>query len=341
MGILSIISVMFYDLGIDEVWYILYARNFSEYLVPFIKVNDQIARLDLIAMLPYYILYYFYQLILNPSLIGIKILASIISVVSIGTIALILRKIYSTIFILLFITLIVMQPGFGFVATSFFGEICAVMFLICGAYLLFYNEKIVLGSIMLSLAIHTKFQLIYIILFSLFVLSVMYQDKKIFKALFLTFLFSFLIIIIRSIPLYFNHLEPFGKVIREFYGFASGYDRGLSWVIVERLQLYNKFFPILVFAFIISSSIMLLKNKFEKFIFVVFLVMNLYWILFFNFVTYRHLFMGVIPACFLLTKVLIFVCSELSKGQKKELLYLKYSHCFLFLYFLLMVLQPI
>jgi len=125
----------------------------------------------------------------------------------------------------------------------------------------------------------------------------------------------------------------FEKVIREFYGFAIGYNRGLSWVIVERLQLYNRFFPILVFAFIISFSIMLLENKFEKFIFVVFLVMNLYWILFFNFVTYRHLFMGIIPACFLLTKILIFVYSELSKRFGKRITLFKIFALFSFFIF--------
>jgi len=305
LGVLVTLAVQYYDLGIDEVWYILYARNFCEHLVPFTSVNDEIARLDIIAMLPYYLLYSLYQSISEPSLIGIKILSSLISLISIGIIVKTLKNKYDKSVLTLFISLLVFQPGFGFVATSVFGEICAVMFIFVGAHYVFNKDKGLLGSLLLCLSIHTKFQLVYIILFSLTVIAVLYRDRFIFRVLLSTFLFSVILIVLRGLPLFFNHLRTFTEVLREFFSFATGYDKGPSWVIIERIQLYNRLFPVMIFAIIIPFSLMILENKFEKFLFTIFLVMNLYWILLFDFVTYRHLYMGIIPACFLLSKILI------------------------------------
>ena len=293
------ITINNYDLGFDEAWYLDYALNFIKTGFPFYIINEELAWISIADMLPNYILFLFYSFISSITLEGVKFISSILSIAGITLIFYSIYKSNSRIVPILTIIFIVLQPGFGFVASSFFGEIIAIGFLFIGIYLLFNKNKLIWASLFFSLSIQTKLQLLIIIIATFLICILIWQDKKIIKALFLTILFLGAISLIRIIPVLFYEPTLVFNIIEQYYHLSSYHNNGFSIITLERLQLYNRLFPISILIIISFLSFPALKTKFEKFIYVFAILMNVYWIFFFSFITYRHLFMGVIPLCYL------------------------------------------
>lgn len=294
------IAIVHYDLGIDEAWYLHYAENFASQGVPFYTINEEIQLVDFMTMLPHYITYAIADFFIPINLYVVKTIATILSLTGLILIAYTIINTRSTSLSLLTLSFIILQPGFGFITSSFFGEVLSIGLLFLGMYFILKEDgKIILGILSVVLAIHTKFQLLPLVLFTLLLLSFFYHDKKLLRNTGIVLFLTILLMGLRLLP-FLTHEGGLVMIIKQFYHLSTSYhDNSYFFLKLERLQLLNRFFPLSFFLILVPVSFPLLKNKFEKFVFIFGIVTILYWTFFFRFVTYRHLFLGIIPFCYL------------------------------------------
>jgi hypothetical protein len=324
--VITVIGIVNYDLGIDEVSYIVYAKSFYHFLLPYCTTNGtmlggQLYLIDNFAMLPFYILSALF-FVFNPSEVWqYKFFVSILSFLSIYVICYILFKRYNFKWSAFFLFLLIIQPGFGFVQTSFFGEIVECAFFFMAVYIWLKNDEkqlnkidIVIISLLFALTAQTKMQILPS-LTAAFVIFYFYdRSKKSIPILFLTILFYFVIAFIRTIPALVYHISSIAYIIKYWYLTILSSGTDILTKIIQ-IQLFNHFFPLLFFSMIFYFAYFIIKKPFEKFIYIFTLVYFIWYIFSFPFVTYRHLIIGLVPALFLATYTL-FGLSELLQDKK-------------------------
>src|SRR5690606_9234001 len=100
------------------------------------------------------------------------------------------------------------------------------------------------ASLFFSLSIQTKLQLLPLVIAALLICLIIWQEKKIIKAILMTILFLGAISLVRIIPVIFYEPKLVIDIVKQFYGFSSYHSSGISIFTIERLQLYNRLFPL-------------------------------------------------------------------------------------------------
>lgn len=313
--ILFILGCLNYDLGYDEVWYLSMAKCFSKNGFSFWISNGQIIDIGFFQMLPYNIvsspLFYFNQF----STIYFKVLSSLIVICTMLFFCFQIKNKYTIEYFLVFIFFLIIQPGFGFVATSYFGEIPAallliIVFLYLGDTNNDENYHIVSISFFLALIFHIKFQLLPIVSVVLITFALRGKGNKWIKVLILSILFTSMLMIIRAIPSVIKDTINFIILAKSFYN-LMGYQTSNSWLIIlDRLSLFNKFIPLPLVLLVMTIAWKYLKTEGEELVITFVLVFFIYWILFFNFSTYRHIMLGIVPFAFIISIVVIRIFNE-------------------------------
>ncbi|KXK50682.1 MAG: hypothetical protein UZ05_CHB002001607, partial [Chlorobi bacterium OLB5] len=322
-------SVYYYDLGFDEAWYIYFARNFSEKLFPFYTANERIAVIDTISMLPYYIISLVNFKAGFTDVWHFKLLSVLLSVFTLIVMYRITGRIYGKATALLFIFLLVIQPGFGFIASSFFGEFLQAAFLFGGLY---YWQKepsvknhLVISSLFFTAAIHTKFQLVIIISAVLLILGFFSKESGSYRLLVYTLLFTALVSFIRTVPVLISSPQNIRNLAVITDLLAAKSTTVSPALVLERLQLFNRFFPLPVLAAVLGLFAFRMKTAAEKFLFYFSIITALWWIFLYPLSTYRNPFMAVIVLCFMAALLLVELFERYSSKYPAKKIKLKYA----------------
>ncbi len=326
LAVLFVIASTHYDLGVDEAWYIYYAENFAKTGLPFYDTNGKITVIDNISMLPYYLFSVINFKLGLTDVFHFKILSSFFSVITLLVLFITTKKIYSKRTAVLFLLFLVTQPGWGFLASSFFGEILQAAFLFGGLYVWlnsannFQTKKIILASVFFALAIHTKFQLLILLPASLIILHFTDKNIKAMRVLYYTLGLTLLLIIIRTIPVLFYDPKLLKNLILITDFLAPSMPLPAFSFMMDKIQLFNRFFPLIMFLFSIVVFSYRLKSAFDKFLLIFTSVSISWWILLYPLTTYRNPFMGIITLCLiiaiLIERIVISSENKLSLGIK-------------------------
>ncbi len=317
LAVLFPLAVSHYDLGYDEAVYLEYAKYFAKTAVVYINLNEKIILVDTIAMLPYYIASVPLFWLNLTALWYFKAVSVLLSLISLFFLFRISRKLYGFAAAVLFLFFLGVQPGFGFIASSYFGELIQAAFLLYGFYFAFSdsgdtasNRKLITSSLLISLAVHTKFQLAFIITFTLLALYVQSRRIGVLKLLGYTILFSGLISFVRTIPVLIFDYTLLRRMILITDIFAG--PAYASWlVILDKFQLFNRFFPLPLFIIISAAFYYYCRNLFERALFFFSVVTVLWWIFLYPLTTYRNPFMGIITICLMAAVLAVRVYNDL------------------------------
>ncbi len=303
LAVLFPLAIAHYDLGYDEAVYIEYARNFAHTAVVYINLNEQIALVDTIAMLPYYIASLPNFWFNFTDVWHFKLISSILSVIAMLALFRFSRLRYGKPAAVLFIFFLIIQPGFGFVASSYFGELLQAALLLYGFSCclsdekdLLSSKKLITASLLISFAIHTKFQLAFIVTFTMLALFLSSRNKGVLKLLGYTILFSAGLSLVRTIPVLLYDFSLARKLILITDIFAGPAYASFS-VIIDKFQLFNKFFPLPLFLIISAAFYFYCKSLFERAVFYFSVITVSWWIFLYPLTTYRNPFMGIITLC--------------------------------------------
>jgi hypothetical protein len=338
LAVMFYLAITHYDLGFDEAWYIYYAKNFASTAMPFYDANGRIAVIDTITMLPHYL----FSVVLFKTgftdIIYFKALSSVFSVATLFIIYYVCLKIYGKAIAVISLLVLIAQPGFGFVASSFFGELSLAAFLLGGLYLWLKdnfppdNKKILIVSFLFSLAIHTKFQLIFILVLTLIIMRFTDADKKPLKVLLYTLGFTVSIIALRSVPvlLYDWRLLKNQALITDLIGAQSSIL--VNEPIADKLQKFNRYYPIVPVLVSLAVFFFYMRSSFERFLFF-FTSIIIFWVIFlYPANTYRNPFMGIVTLCIIIA-ILLVRLFETYKDKKP--VPVKYAAAVVFLVFAL------
>lgn len=317
------LAVAHYDLGYDEAVYLEYAKNFAHTSVAYITLNEKIILIDTIAMLPHYLASIPNFLFGFTDLWSFKLTSSILSILTLAALLNISKKHYGKASAILFIFFLVIQPGFGFMATSYFGELIQAAFLLFGFSICFGDDKnllsqkkLIVSSLFISLAIHTKFQLAVIVTFTMISLYFSFRQKGILRLLVYTILFSALLSFIRTIPVLIYDYSLLRRMIL-ITDIFSGPAYAPYNIILEKFQLFNRFFPLPLFLIICAVFYFSTKSLFERALFYFSVITAAWWIFLYPLTTYRNPFMGIIPVC-LMAAILIIKAYDYSINKFTE-----------------------
>ncbi|HRE09256.1 MAG TPA: glycosyltransferase family 39 protein [Ignavibacteria bacterium] len=305
LAVLFAAAIYYYDLGFDEAWYITFAGNFASGLYPYYTANERIAVIDTISMLPYYLASLVnFKFTLNE-VWHFKLLASAFSVLTIAILYRITSSLYSRAAAILFVFFMVIQPGFGFVASSYFGEFFQAAFVFYGLYYWLKDaegttaKRIFIAALLFTAAIHTKFQLVIILSAVLLIMAFTDKDRKPLKLLLYTLLFTAVLSLFRTIPVLLDSPSLLRSLALITDLLAARSTSVSAALIFERIQLFNRFFPLAALIIISASFSFIMKNAFERFLLFFTLITAFWWIFIYPLTTYRNPFMAVITLCFM------------------------------------------
>ena len=309
--VLFVIGIKNYDIGTDEVWYILGGRSLFKFFFPYYTTNGLIYSgsnfylADNLTSLPTHIASFLNYAFNFTEVWQFKFTATLLSCITIITVFYTIYKIYDIKYSTLFLFLVIIQPGFGFMATSFFGEIPQLFFFFAAVYFWFKEDKefpdkkeILLISLFFALLGHTKLQTFPILILSLILFHFIDKGKKPVQVAITTIALFIFIAIIRTIPIFLFDQSLLIKIAK-FYFLSFTAIGNESIVRLQRLQLYNHYLSILFFALTLSISFFLIRKPIEKFIYLFTLIYTLWFILFFDLNTYRNIFLGIFLIMFL------------------------------------------
>ncbi|MBZ0201817.1 MAG: hypothetical protein K8I03_02240 [Ignavibacteria bacterium] len=293
-------AVISYDVGTDEAWYICVGENFTKTLIPYLTSNGKIFIIDNISMLPYYTACFINFGFGFTEIWHFKLIAALLSLGTLFVLYKVSSKQYGKDAAVIFFFFLVIQPGFGFVASSFFGELLQSAFVFYGLFLWLKSpvtpgtRRIVLVSLLFTLAIHTKFQLMFIIPLVLLVMHFTDRETNSLRLLLYTLLFSVLLLIARSVPVAFKDISVLRYLVVINLFTEQSVNSSLTTVF-DKLQLLNRFFPASLFVLIsFGFSFYCMKTAFDRFIFSFSTVTILWWVFMYPFSPYRVPFMGFI-----------------------------------------------
>lgn len=324
-AVLFFIAVTHYDWGTDEVSYPLYAKHFWSSGFAFCLNNGSLFIIDNYAMLPLYLFSGINFLFGLTDVWHFKLLMSLLSLCSVFIVSLTALKLHNKNTAVLFLFLLVIQPGFGFVASSFFGEVVQAGFFFAAVYMWLKDDapvdrkKIFLVSLLFALAIQTKFQLSQSVILSLIIFHFVDNKRKAIPILITTIAIVITIALLRLVPaVIFNkgYLIPFLKFwASEFFESAH---RTLL-ISLDRAQFFGKFLSFILAALLLGGIFMWAKKPHEKFLALFTLFYFVWWIVYFWLSNYRVLFIGIIPFCFLLAAFAYdFYAKHFASGYKPQ-----------------------
>ncbi len=317
-------AVFHYDLGFDEAWYIYYAKNFAKTGIPFAMDNGKISLIDNISMLPYYILTVINFKTGLTDVVYFKLISSLFSWISLIIFFRAISKFCGRSVAIIALFILIAQPGFGFVASSYFGEVISMGFVFMGLYIWLKEEPpyriktILCAALLFSFALNTKLQLAIVLLGSLLLFS--YTDRKssAIKVFIYTIIFTFGIIFIRSVPILIRDPKLM-KFLVLISGFGGDAVAPLSTAFLsDKLELFNRFFPLPVMVLALAIFPFRMKNSFERFLFLFTSITFFWWILFSPYSTYRIPFVGIITLSIIIA-ILVREFYEKSNGKKSTM----------------------
>ena len=300
LAVLFYFAVIHYDLGFDEAWYISYARNFASTGILYVMSNGKIALIDNITMLPYYLLSVITFKAGLADVVYFKLLSSVLSGITLLILYRVTSKFYDRTVAIVAVFVLIVQPGFGFIASSFFGETSAMALLLLGLFSWlknpppYRNKTILTSALLFSLAVNTKFQLIIVLLMTLLMFQFTDRNAKALKVFVYTVIFTLGLVFVRTIPILIQ--DP--KLVKSLVlisGFTGdGVPQFSAVFLADKLQLFNRFFPLPVMLCALAVFPFYMKNSFERFLFLFTSITFFWWIFFFPYATYRVPFMGII-----------------------------------------------
>ncbi|MCF8296634.1 MAG: hypothetical protein K9J13_03735 [Saprospiraceae bacterium] len=315
------LSIKNFDLGYDEVWYLPIARGFADKLHLLI-FNGKLSSFPYASML----LNNFVSLINYwtgwTNVRHFKAVNSLINLLCI----LMIFKIYkkdSGIRTGLFSTLIlIFLPGFLFVSSSYFGVIISMTFVIVAGHVFFHYDSrlsVILSGLMMALAMHTKLQLIPLLILIILIQYIIERKKKILLLLMFVVASYLSIFGLRYLP---NLFVSAGNPLRTFTRLGNSFtDPRNGFFFAEHIQLFNNFIPIIIF---LTVSLLYLRKKrlgFDLFMYICSSVIMVWWMIFYNMATFRHLYLGLIPFSFISAKAISeFFSDIIQKTDKKAVL---------------------
>lgn len=309
LAILFYFAITHYDMGFDEAWVIYYAKNFSSRLIAFTDTNGKIGFIDTLSMLPYLILSLVNFKAGLTSVADFKFLSVLLSVISLFISFVVTKKFYGRKVAAVSLFVLIIQPGFGFMASSFFGEITAAAFLFGGLHIWLKEpappdtKKILLSSILFALAIHTKFQVAPILAVILVILHFTDSNNKPLKILAFTIATSASIMLIRIVPILAYDPKLTGILLK--LGYLDNAFSASALFLFEKIQLYNRFFPLSVLLVSLGVFFFYLKTIIDRFLFLFASLISLWWIFLYPYTTYRNPFMGIIPLSIIISILVV------------------------------------
>jgi len=329
--VLFYLAVSRYDLGIDEAVYPLYAKHFWTSGFAYSINNTRIYIVDNFTMLPVYVASVFNFIFSLTAVWHFKLLISLLSIISAYIISRISQKLYDFRTAVLFIFFLTVQPGFGFVASSFFGEIVQAAFMFYAVYLWLKDDthlhikKMLLISLLFALSIQTKFQISQVLVLTLLIFHFVDNRKRALSILGFTVVIVILLGVIRLIPALIddkNNIVPYLRFWADQFGRykSAGY-----LFYIDRAHFFDRFLPVIFLPVILGGIFIWAKTPSEKFLSIFTALFFLWWIMYFKLSNYRVLFIGIIPLCFLLAAfVRDFYANILESGKKsrKTLVYI-------------------
>jgi hypothetical protein len=331
LAVLFVTAVMNYDLGTDEAWYVCVGENFAKTLIPYFTSNGKLFIIDTISMLPYYAACFINFGFGLTEVWHFKLFASILSVSALIAMFWVTSKLYGKPEAVLFLFFLVLQPGFGFIASSYFGELFQALFIFTGLYIWLRDsdkiqgKSIIFVSLLFTAAIHTKFQLIFIL--SLVLIIMHFTDRKslALKLLFYTILFSVMLSAVRTLPVLIKEPSSLRSLV-VINLFAEQTSITSFAAITEKFQLLNRFFPASIFAIIaLSFSFFCMKNAFDRFVFLFSSVTVLWWVFLYPFSPYRVPFMGFIFLALMAARVAFSVYSSFAQKFPARVTLFRYA----------------
>lgn len=338
--VLFVLAVWRYDMGVDEAVYPLYAGNFWSSGYAFSIYNAKPFIVDNFTMLPVYIASIFNFAFNLTDVWHFKLLSSSLSLIALFMVSRICRKLYNSKTTVLFLFFLGIQPGFGFVASSFFGEIVQSAFFFTAVYIWLKDDspldikKIFIISLLFAISIQTKFQLSQALILTLILFHFIDSKKRALSILFLTFAIVITISVIRFIPALIQDKTSIVTYLR-FWGAVfdkHGVDNFLYYI--DRTHFFNRFLPVIFLPFLLAGIFSWSKTPLEKFLSLFTLFFLLWWIFYFKLSNYRVLFIGIIPLCFLLAAFTYdYYQKILQSGKKsaKSLIYISFACIFVLL----------
>lgn len=337
LGVLFYLAISRYDLGVDEASYPLYAKHFWDSGFAYVMLNGKMWIIDNYAMLPMYIASVFNFVFNLTDVWHFKFLASLLSLIAIYVVSKISRNLYNSKTAVLFIFFLVIQPGFGFVASSFIGEIVQASFFFTAVYIWLKDDnpadikKLFLVSLLFAVSIQTKLQIMQSLIVTLFIFHFVNSKKKPLAVLALTITMTLALAILRFIPALIQDKNSVVLLLRFWATIFSGYGTSDLLFYIDRAHFFDRFLPVIFFPFLFAGFFIWSKTAVEKFLTVFTLLFFLWWIMYFKLTNYRIVFIGIIPLCFLLAaftydyyhKIL-----EIGKKSRKSLVYISSACCF-------------
>jgi hypothetical protein len=320
--ILFFLAVKNYDLGYDEAWYIHWAKNFSASGTAYYLVDGKMAIIDTLTMLPHYLLSAVMFRLGAESVWQFKLFASVLSVITLGFIFYVLQKYWDKATAVISLFLIIIQPGFGFIASSYFGEVLQMLFIFAGLFYWSRYEKtntakyLMLTGLMFSAAIHTKFQLFIVLFIVLLVMFAVKKDSKPLTVLLYTAVFTAIIEVLRLAPVLISDPKNLKYLLIMDWLSGNSVTQSLSFLAFEKMQLLNRFYPLLMIAAVLVLAPLYLKSLVEKFLYIFSVVCVLWWVFLFPYTTYRHPFIAIMTISILIGIITVKMYkSYISKNQ--------------------------
>lgn len=303
---LSIIAIKNYDLGIDESFYIICSKNFYSKFSSFVTYNDSFNLLDYFSLLPLYLAAMLNYLTGLTELWHFKLLSGVLSLISIIIIYVILHKAYNKNVAVIFLLLLTIQPGFGYVSFSFFGEIVQAALFFGALYYWLQDKKpvdikkILIVSILFSLSIHAKFQLLYAIIPATLIFTFIDKSKKPISILFFTIAFIAIIMLVRMIPSIINHKIDLHDFISYWFLRANS-NSDIMRDVFNRMHLFNNFFSLPLLLIFLGIFVLFMKTEFDKYL-LIFTCLNIFWWIFlWKTSPYRIFFIVIIPSILIIS----------------------------------------
>ena len=304
--VLFYLAVSRYDLGVDEAVYPLYAKHFWTSGFAYSVNNTRIYIVDNFTMLPVYIASVFNFIFGLTAVWHFKLLISLLSLISLYIISRISLKLYNFETAVLFVFFLAVQPGFGFVAASFFGEIVQGAFFFPAVYLWLKDKsplhfkKVLFIALLFAISIQTKFQLSQAVVLTLFFYHFVDNKRKALTVLALTIAIVIILSVVRLVPDLIRDKNDITTYLRFWANTVIKYTPGDFLFYIDRAHFFNRFLPVIFLPFILIGIFIWAKTPVEKFLSLFTLLFFLWWIIFFKLSNYRVVFIGIIPLCFLL-----------------------------------------
>src|SRR4030095_15062641 len=327
--ILFPLAVTHYDLGFDEAWYIDWAKNFHNTGIAYYSADGKVILIDTITMLPHYLLSFIYFSLGFAEVWQFKLLSSLLSVITLFILFNIFKKFFDLRTAVLFLFILVLQPGFGFISSSFFGELLQSAFLFSAVFIWLYNNEaadkknVILPAVLFSIAVHTKFQLLIILFVTLVSFHFMEKKSKALRVLFYTLFFTALITLLRLVPVLLFDLKSIRHLLIIDWFIGRSFSEAIGMVF-DKIQLFNRFFPLAVFIVIMVTFYSHMKRPVEKFIYIYTLVSILWWIFLYPYSTYRHPFIGIITLALMAAVLINRFYTNFAEKNTNLLMSLKY-----------------